>query len=148
MFCSDGKEFYHWQRADLQQNDYPYAKFNVKTESIRYTDDEYNNLLVSPKWSRSETDYLMFVCSKYDLRWPVITDRYSFVPARPTEDIQERYFDVITKLNTRRTNPNPPTASAVGSSSSSSGTSNETGVKYDSVYEKERRKQQDSVLRT
>ena len=36
------------------------------------------------------------------MRWPVIEDRYSFVPSRRTDEIQERYFEIVSKLNNRR----------------------------------------------
>lgn len=30
---SDQQPFYHWAKADVQYNDYPYAKFNVKLDN-------------------------------------------------------------------------------------------------------------------
>ena len=92
------KTFHHWVKADVQYNDYPYAKFNVKLDAPLYTDDEYEHLLKSDKWTRAETDHLMYICYKYDLRWPVVTDRYNMIPMRRTEDIQERYYSIISKV--------------------------------------------------
>ena len=39
-------------------------------------DEEYSAALASKSWTRSETDHLIYICYKYDLRWPVIIDRY------------------------------------------------------------------------
>lgn len=94
--------FFHWVKADVQYTDYPYAKFNIKLDPIIFSDDEYENLLRSDKWTRAETDHLMYVCYKYDLRWPVIADRYMLMPARKTEDIQERYYSISTKIRSHR----------------------------------------------
>lgn len=132
---TDNKEFYHWQRADIQYTDYPYAKFNIKMEPIRYTDEEYALCLTNSKWSRSETDYLMHVTHKYDMRWPVITDRYAFIPARRTEEIQERYLDIVTKLNNLRA----PPGSSSSSSSGSAGAASEDTVRFAVKHETERR---------
>ena len=95
--------FFHWVKADLQVTDYPYAKFNVKLDPILFSDDEYEHLLRSDKWTRAETDHLMYICYKYDLRWPVIADRYMLTPARKTEDFQERYYSIVTTIRTHRT---------------------------------------------
>lgn len=147
---SDNKEFYHWQRADIQFNDYPFAKFNIKMDSIRYTDDEYNSFLTNTKWSRSETDYLMYICHRYDLRWPVIADRYDFVPTRPLAEIQERYFEVSSKLNTKRTaNAN---GSNTNSQSSHVSVKDSNGIRdkeivFDVNYEKDRKHQQDHLFK-
>lgn len=94
--------FFHWVKADVQYTDYPYAKFNIKLDPIIFSDDEYEHLLRSEKWSRAETDHLMYVCYKYDLRWPVIADRYMLMPSRKTEDIQERYYSIVTKIRSHR----------------------------------------------
>jgi DNA methyltransferase 1-associated protein 1 len=94
--------FYHWVKADVQYTDYPYAKFNIKLDPVIFSDDEYEHLLRSDKWTRAETDHLMYICYKYDLRWPVIADRYMLLPSRPTEDIQERYYSIVTKVRSHR----------------------------------------------
>ena len=95
--------FFHWVKADVQYSDYPYAKFNVKLDPVIFSDDEYEHLLKSEKWTRAETDHLMYICYKYDLRWPVVADRYTLTPTRRTEDIQERYYSIVTKIRSHRT---------------------------------------------
>jgi hypothetical protein len=46
----------------------------------RYNDEEYDSLIKtlpsSHDWSREETDYLLSMCERFDLRFIVIADRY------------------------------------------------------------------------
>ena len=136
-------------------------------DPIRYTDDEYSNLLTNTKWSRSETDYLMYISHRYDMRWPVIADRYDFVPTRPLAEIQERYYEVTSKLNTKRTasvnntinggnnsNSNTNTNSANANPNSNThaslkdmNTMKEKESHFDVNYEKDRRHQQDHLFK-
>ena len=102
---SDNQRFYHWAKADVQYNDYPYTKYNIKLADNAnpvYTDNEYSALLHTRGWTRSETDMLMHLCHKYDLRWPVIVDRYKGVPPRTLEELQARYLTVQHKLKLGR----------------------------------------------
>lgn len=63
------------------EQEYPFAKYNVKAKMPnRYTDEEYNRHLKSDDWTREETDYLMNIAEEYDLRWVVIADRYDYQP--------------------------------------------------------------------
>jgi DNA methyltransferase 1-associated protein 1 len=57
----DNCVLHHWQKADVQYADYPYAKFNIRSTPLTplYTDEEYTLLLQSDDWTRSETDHLM-----------------------------------------------------------------------------------------
>lgn len=42
-----------------------------------YDDEEWEALLeADPAWSRSETDYLLDLCRRFDLRFILIADRY------------------------------------------------------------------------
>jgi len=58
-----------------------FAKFNSKTDIIRYTPEEYERagipkLTSSSSWTKEETDCLMDLCERFDLRFNVITDRF------------------------------------------------------------------------
>lgn len=117
-------------KADVQYADYPYSKFNVKIEAVNYSDDEYYSLLSSTSWTKSETDLLMHICYLYDLRWPVIVDRYTAIPPRTSEELQQRYYEVITKVKASR--------AMAGESS----LRNEAHTVFDFVYERNRRIQQ------
>ena len=83
---------HHWQKKGVEFAEYPYARFNTKLERVTYTDDEYERLLADLHWTRSDTDYLINLCHRLDLRWPVILDRYAPVPPRPLEQLQRRYY--------------------------------------------------------
>lgn len=55
---------------------------------------------VDTDWTKDETDYLFRLCRLYDLRFPVIADRYDYNSSTPRsmEDIKERYYSVNVKL--------------------------------------------------
>lgn len=57
---------------------YPFARFNRKVEVIRYSDEEYQQLVrpLSTDWTKRETDHLFRLCERYSLRFIVIADRY------------------------------------------------------------------------
>lgn len=97
--------------------DSTFAKFNAKVNVPQYDDELYAKLLESEDWSRHETDYLMGISEEYDLRWPVIWDRYEYEPPIPEgdgaegegammnmpkirglDDMKERYYKVSAAL--------------------------------------------------
>lgn len=49
-------------------------------------------------WSKLETDHLISLALRYDLRWPVIKDRYKGTPDRPVQELQARFYDVANRL--------------------------------------------------
>jgi DNA methyltransferase 1-associated protein 1 len=94
-----------------------FAKFKVKVNVPTYTDEQYDANLRNEDWSREETDYLMELVRDFDLRWPVIWDRYEYQPGnniemvpseigvmvphrkvRTLEDLKARYYDVAAKM--------------------------------------------------
>lgn len=38
---------------------------------------------IDKEWTKEETDYLFEFVKEYDLRWPVIADRYDFKDGKP-----------------------------------------------------------------
>lgn len=100
--------------------DSAFAKYNVQVSIPRYTDDQYRQFLTSDDWTKDETDYLMGLCGDFELRWPLIWDRYEWntparngeadadwdeskaiVPktqARTMEDLKTRYYEVAAKI--------------------------------------------------
>ena len=92
----------HWVKSELANCEYPYLKFDVKSEKVSFTEDEYNAVLKSDKWTVSESEYLLDLCQTYDLRWPVIADRYSLQPFRRLEELQDRYYNIVAKLSALR----------------------------------------------
>ncbi|KAI0388625.1 SWR1-complex protein 4 [Xylariaceae sp. FL0594] len=111
------------KKAD-EPEDSGFAKFNVKVDVPQYNDDQYNSNLASDDWSRDETDYLFDTARAFDLRWPLIWDRYDYTPKLPDhikgeegadssesktalipapkprsmEDLKRRYYEVAAKM--------------------------------------------------
>ncbi|TLD26422.1 hypothetical protein PspLS_05269 [Pyricularia sp. CBS 133598] len=98
--------------------DSAFAKFNVKVDVPQYNDDQYNSRLQNAEWTKEETDYLLELVRDFDLRWPLIWDRYDYKPAqaegdttngtssavvplastRSMEDLKARYYEVAAKM--------------------------------------------------
>jgi DNA methyltransferase 1-associated protein 1 len=98
--------------------DSAFSKFNVKVQIPEYNDEQYNAKLQNDDWTQEETTYLMTLVRDYDLRWPLIWDRYDFVPKAPEdadmngensavvpvakprdmEDLKARYYEVAAKM--------------------------------------------------
>lgn len=50
---------------------------------FRYDEEEWEHLIeADPGWSRAETDYLLDMCERFELRFLVIADRYEVGAAR------------------------------------------------------------------
>lgn len=95
--------------------DYHYAKFNVRLDEPEYTDEQYEQHLVTEGWDKPETDYLVSLVHEYDVRWILIADRYEYQPTekpaggedsmavimqpkqRSMEDMKARYYEVAAK---------------------------------------------------
>eukprot|EP00934_Nitzschia_sp_Nitz4_P009065 Nitzschia sp. Nitz4//scaffold221_size33835//20656//22503//NITZ4_007853-RA/size33835-processed-gene-0.14-mRNA-1//1//CDS//3329542563//9055//frame0 len=109
---TDGAMFRHWVRANVEYTDYPYAKFDIHLDPVTYTEEEAHLYLKSKTWTKSETDKLMELARRYELRWPVIHDRWldyyysqedgEASASRKVEDLQERYYSVAAILSQLR----------------------------------------------
>ncbi|KAL7814570.1 hypothetical protein V8C44DRAFT_34564 [Trichoderma aethiopicum] len=97
-----------------------YAKYNVQVSVPQYSDDQYRQVLENPDWTKEETDYLMELVRDYDIRWPLIWDRYEWSPpatngeadadgderkaivpatrSRSMEDLKARYYEVASRM--------------------------------------------------
>lgn len=97
----DGLILYHWRRAQEEGKDYPFARFNKVVEIPTYTELEYNHHLATNGWTKLETDHLMDLARRFDLRFIVMQDRWdreTFTTSRSVEDLKERYYGVVEKL--------------------------------------------------
>lgn len=73
----------HWKK-DTEKKDRIelFAKFNYRTPVVTYKDNnEYfaaglDKLPSSSSWTKLETDVLMELCEKYDLRFVIVADRF------------------------------------------------------------------------
>ncbi|KAH9892323.1 hypothetical protein F4778DRAFT_750195 [Xylariomycetidae sp. FL2044] len=107
-----------------EMDDSGFAKFNVQVDVPQYSQDQYNSNLTSKDWTKEETDYLFDLARSFDLRWPLIWDRYDFTPTphereatgeaadvanpstavipapkvRTLEDLKSRYYEVAAKM--------------------------------------------------
>ncbi|KAI8143797.1 hypothetical protein BJV82DRAFT_668240 [Fennellomyces sp. T-0311] len=89
----------HWIPESKNSEEYPFAKFNRVIDVPDYTDEDYEKHLTDAEWSKDETDYLFQLCRRFDLRFPIIEDRYSFADKqRSMEDLKDRYYSVQRKL--------------------------------------------------
>ncbi len=63
----------------------------------------YEQHLQDKEWSQSETDTLLELCRVYQLRWPVIIDRwigkFGTLSSKKVEDLQHRYYTIGYILN-------------------------------------------------
>ncbi|KAI9253863.1 hypothetical protein BDA99DRAFT_165657 [Phascolomyces articulosus] len=89
----------HWIPEHKNNEEYTFAKFNRVIDVPEYTDEDYDRYLTDSDWSKDETDYLFKLCQRFDLRFPIIEDRYSFgEKSRSMEDLKDRYYSVQRKL--------------------------------------------------
>lgn len=104
------------ETGPVELEDSAFAKFNVQVNLSKYNDEQYESNLKSEDWTKDETDYLMGLAQDFDLRWPVIWDRYEYEPAttkmtdegdtamavepkaRNMEDLKARYYEVAAKI--------------------------------------------------
>ncbi|KAL2127322.1 hypothetical protein VTI74DRAFT_10928 [Chaetomium olivicolor] len=105
------------EKKDDKPEDSSFAKFNVRVSVPQYDDDQYQSNLQSNDWTKEETDYLLELARDYDLRWPIMWDRYEFVPKPPQdeeadtstavvpapkqrtmEELKARYYEVAAKM--------------------------------------------------
>ncbi|KAG0166277.1 swr complex subunit [Apophysomyces sp. BC1034] len=87
------------KQANEKRPDYAFARFNKVTDVIEYTEEEYSKYLSDSDWTKEETDYFFRLCRQYDLRFPVIEDRYDCgMRKRTIEDLKDRYYSIYRKL--------------------------------------------------
>lgn len=112
---TDNLQLYHWTKGykdalgrvkEFEEREQAFAKYNKKVQVYRYDEEEWENIVKpeSKDWSREETDYLMDLVQRFDLRWAVVIDRFNYpspVP-RTAEDLKDRYYTVARQLLTAR----------------------------------------------
>lgn len=107
---NDGLVLHHWVRAGVEYPEYPFARFNIHLDRLNYDDVEdrdafYQEYLQDDNWTQSETDTLLELCKAFELRWPVIADRwigrFGSMSNKKIEDLQHRYYTIGMILNRR-----------------------------------------------
>jgi DNA methyltransferase 1-associated protein 1 len=92
----DGLVLNHWSKLSDKSTTYTFSRFNKVCKILSYTDDEYDKHLTHPGWDKAQSDLLFDLCKRFDLRWPVIHDR--FPEGRTIEQLKERYYDMCRLL--------------------------------------------------
>ncbi|KAF5025219.1 hypothetical protein F66182_2685 [Fusarium sp. NRRL 66182] len=100
--------------------DSAFAKYNVEVSVPQYSEGQYQQSLQHNEWTKEETDYLLELARDFDLRWPLVWDRYEWNPpatngeadadgdeskaivpatrSRTLEDLKARYYEVASKM--------------------------------------------------
>ncbi|KAF4334329.1 SWR1-complex 4 [Fusarium beomiforme] len=108
------------QRRRDEMEDSAFAKYNVQVSVPQYSESQYEQSLQHNDWTKEETDYLLELARDFDLRWPLIWDRYEWNPpatngeadadgdeskaivptttSRSLEDLKARYYEVASKM--------------------------------------------------
>ncbi|XP_004926554.1 DNA methyltransferase 1-associated protein 1 [Bombyx mandarina] len=131
----DNAVFHHWKRASDEAKEYPFAQFNKQVSIPSYSESEYNQYLKSEDWSQAETDHLMDLCQRFDLRFIVIHDRWDRAAFRDrsVEDLKERYYNICSILSKVKTNPWSNTVTMVNGE--------KRVYHYDAEHERKRKEQ-------
>uniref|UniRef100_A0A915HZ93 DNA methyltransferase 1-associated protein 1 n=1 Tax=Romanomermis culicivorax TaxID=13658 RepID=A0A915HZ93_ROMCU len=99
----DNLQLSHWHRVEEEEEDkpYPFAKFN-KVLEIKYPNTEEIKTLqyADDNWSQAELEHLFDLCSKFDLRWPIVHDRFDSktFKNRSMEDLKDKFYNVSNQL--------------------------------------------------
>ncbi|XP_064479467.1 DNA methyltransferase 1-associated protein 1-like [Ornithodoros turicata] len=103
----DGVMLHHWRRVADEGKEYPFANFNKQVHVPTYSGAEYQQHLTSNSWTRAETDYLLEMCRRFDLRFLVVRDRWDTTrfARRSVEDLKERYYNICNALARARAPP-------------------------------------------
>lgn len=84
---------------------------SIKPESEVATKTTFEVFLeqepIPEEFSYEETVYLFDLCKAFELKWYIITDRYSFPIERSQEDLKEHYYRVCYKILETESNSNP-----------------------------------------
>ena len=110
----DKAKLSHWWKKHENPDDYSFARFNKKPKIIAYQmgaaeNADYqahcrNDHVGRPtNWSKAETDQLVKLCQRYEMRWHVIFDRWEPVKGakhqRSLEDMKERYYGIAKSID-------------------------------------------------
>ncbi|ODV77225.1 uncharacterized protein CANTADRAFT_23365 [Suhomyces tanzawaensis NRRL Y-17324] len=78
-----------------------------KEDQEKESEDEQKSEL-GQKWSYDETKYLFELCSAFELKWPIVYDRYNWhTTSRTLEDLKEQFYRICAKIFESQENSNP-----------------------------------------
>jgi DNA methyltransferase 1-associated protein 1 len=94
---ADQVKLSHWQRKPVVVDDYAFARFNKAPYVPPLVEGWASLVPTDPRWPNAQDTELLFaLCVRYDLRWPVVHDR--FIPPRPLVELKQRYYVVANAL--------------------------------------------------
>ena len=135
----DGCRLYHWRRIADAGKEYPFSKFNKSVVVQEYTNEEYIQFLQNENWTKAETDHLIDLCKRFDLRFIIIQDRWNreaFSTPRSVEDLKERYYSICNLLAKAKAPATVPSISGVPTKN------NDPKLRaYDADHERRRKEQ-------
>lgn len=111
------------ESTDTEPQESQYAKLNVHLTIPRFTREDYEAFMTKvdekkldnanentdaakkedrseesdKSWEFDEIEYLFDLCRRYDMKWFVIHDRYSFAEPRTLEDLKEKFYEVCKR---------------------------------------------------
>lgn len=79
---------------------------------VQYSDSEYAAHLSNDGWTRAESDHLLDLCRRFNLRFPVVHDRWDYVAygRKSIDDLKHRYYHITNVVTRLRADPesDPP----------------------------------------
>ncbi|KAG7663214.1 SWC4 [[Candida] subhashii] len=66
-----------------------------KDSSVENNQESKND---STDWTYEETKYLFELCKSFELKWPIIYDRYYYPSDRTCEDLKEQFYRICIKI--------------------------------------------------
>ncbi|RLV91116.1 SWR1-complex protein 4 [Spathaspora sp. JA1] len=87
------------EKSKSEESEKP-EKVSEQTPSKDETNEEEpeEELDEEPEWSYEETKYLFNLCKDFELKWPIIYDRYQYNNIRTCEDLKEQFYRVCIKI--------------------------------------------------
>lgn len=103
---NDKVQLNHWKRSDAPKDiDYQFTRFNEEVIVVAPMENETDEVVENDEWSVEDTMKLLAACHKYELRWPIIHDRWEGEKIRTEEALKTRYFEVAKTILAYRFEP-------------------------------------------
>lgn len=91
----------------ISKDDAKNADKKVETIEENENENDENEEEIPDDFSYEETKYLFDLCDSFELKWPIVYDRYFFRPDRSLEDLKEHFYQVCIKILENKENSNP-----------------------------------------
>ena len=98
------------QRKDLNKK-FKFAKYDMPLIIPKFTSEEYDSYLANldANWKREETYHLWGLLERFELRFPVVFDRYDTDKyPRTLDELKHRFYTIARELAEVRNDKNSP----------------------------------------